>query len=107
MHRTYGAAAAIAIAFWFALSQTATAFESPARGKALAQQWCSSCHLVTREQTRASADAPPFMSIAGRPEMEFERLASFLIDPHPKMPNFNLSRQEISDLLAYIRSLKK
>jgi len=96
----------IAMVFWFILPPSADAFENPANGRVLAEQWCSSCHLVTPEQTHASADAPSFMPIAKRSDVELDRLASFLIDPHPKMPNFNLSRQEISDLVAYIHSLK-
>jgi len=107
MYRIYEAVIVIAMVFCLILPPSAAAFESPANGRALAEQWCSSCHLVTPEQTRASADAPPFMSIAKRSDVELGRLASFLIDPHPKMPNFSLSRQQISDLVAYIRSLKK
>ena len=106
MYRTGISAAVLAIAIWSTLFHPAHAFENPAKGKALAGQWCSSCHLVTPDQTRAKADAPPFMTIARRSDEEFERLSVFLMDPHPKMPNFNLSRQEIADLLAYIRTLR-
>ena len=106
MHGTGIRAAAIAAMLGLSAFQPALALENPANGKALAGQWCSSCHLVTSEQTSASADAPPFMTIAKRPDEEFERLSVFLLDPHPKMPNFNLSRQAITDLLAYIRSLR-
>ncbi len=82
------------------------ALDDVANGKRLATQWCSSCHLVTPDQDRANADAPPFMTIAKRSEEALDRLPSFLTNPHPKMPNFNLSRQEIGDLVAYIRFLK-
>jgi mono/diheme cytochrome c family protein len=34
-------------------------------------------------------------------------LAFFLLDPHPKMPSFPLSRAEAADLAAYIASLRK
>jgi cytochrome c1 len=66
---------------------------------------------VTPDQTRASADAPPFKTIAKRSEEALDRLPFFLADPAhmkpgTKMPNFNLSRQAIADLVAYIRSLK-
>ena len=30
------------------------------------------------------------------------KLALFLLEPHPKMPNMNLSRNEANDLAAYI-----
>ncbi len=86
---------------------TASALNEAASGKVLAEKWCSSCHLVSQDQTHASAKAPPFGSIAKRPDEELNRLSFFLLDPHPLMPNFNLTRNEITDLVAYIRSLKQ
>jgi hypothetical protein len=32
--------------------------------------------------------------------------AFFLLEPHPKMPNMQLSRSEAADLAAYIATLK-
>lgn len=89
----------------------ANALDDITNGKLLATQWCASCHLVKTDQTKASAGAPPFMTLAKRSEEELARLPTFLANPaHSKpgtqMPNFNLSRQEIGDLVAYIRSLK-
>ena len=89
----------------------AQALDNVPNGKRLAIQWCASCHLVSPDQAKASVDAPPFMTIAKRTEEELVRLPLFLANPaHTKpgtpMPNFNLSRQEIGDLAAYIRSLK-
>ena len=34
-------------------------------------------------------------------------LALFLLSPHPKMPDMNLSRNEAADLAAYIKSQGK
>ena len=76
------------------------------QGAKLAMQWCSSCHLVSERQTNATTEAPPFASIAQRSPDELSALAGFLADPHPPMPDFSLTRQEIRDLLAYIASLK-
>ena len=75
-------------------------------GGAIAERWCSSCHLVSSDQTSAAADAPSFMSIAQKSESEIDALEGFLADPHPPMPDMSLSRNEIRDLLAYIRSLR-
>jgi hypothetical protein len=33
-------------------------------------------------------------------------LSGFLAEPHPPMPNFNLTRQEIQDLVAYFESFR-
>ncbi|WP_407188539.1 c-type cytochrome [Bradyrhizobium centrosematis] len=75
-------------------------------GADLAKRWCASCHIVANGQTQASADVPSFASVARRPDFNAERLAFFLLDPHPKMPNFPLSRTEAGDLAAYIASLR-
>jgi mono/diheme cytochrome c family protein len=73
-------------------------------GADLAKRWCATCHVVANGQTQASADVPSFASVARRPDFSPERLAFFLLDPHPKMPNFPLSRAEAADLAAYIGS---
>ena len=75
-------------------------------GADLAKRWCASCHVVANGQTQASADVPSFVSVARRPDFSPERLAFFLLDPHPKMPNFPLSRTEAGDIAAYIASLR-
>lgn len=75
-------------------------------GADLARRWCASCHVVADGQTQASADVPSFVSVARRPEFSPARLAFFLLDPHPKMPNFPLRRTEASDIAAYIGSLR-
>lgn len=75
-------------------------------GADLAKRWCASCHVVANGQAQASADVPSFASVARRPDFSPERLAFFLLDPHPKMPNFPLSRIEAGDIAAYIGSLR-
>jgi mono/diheme cytochrome c family protein len=72
-------------------------------GLRIAQRWCAECHLVTPNQARAKADVMPFASVAGHKTAQ--EIAAFLTDPHPKMPNMGLSRNEIADIVAYIKSL--
>jgi mono/diheme cytochrome c family protein len=74
-----------------------------AQGEAIARQWCAACHIVAANQKQASADVAPFADVARR--KTDAQLSDFLTDPHPKMPDMSLSRQEIADLVAYIRSL--
>ena len=74
------------------------------RGKTIAQRWCSACHLVAPEQTRAVADVPSFAAVA-RMKLPPDSLKTFLSDPHPKMPDMSLTRSEIDDIVAYIQSL--
>lgn len=75
-------------------------------GAELAKRWCASCHLVDGAQKQASADVPTFAQIAHRADFTAEKVAFFLLDPHPKMPNFPLSRLEAADIAAYIGSLR-
>ena len=84
----------------------AWSIDDAAKGKVIAERWCSSCHVVSRDQTSAPGDAPPFETIAQRSQSEIDALADFLGDPHPPMPNLSLTREEIRDLLAYVASLR-
>jgi mono/diheme cytochrome c family protein len=76
-------------------------------GAELAKRWCATCHLVAADQKQASADVPSFAAIARKPDFTPEKVASFLLEPHPKMPNFPLSRDEAADIAAYIGSMRK
>jgi mono/diheme cytochrome c family protein len=79
----------------------------PSNGERLAHRWCETCHVVSPAQLGATTDqAPPFATIARRPDFEGGKIAMFLLDPHPKMPDINLSRSEAADLAAYIGTLK-
>jgi mono/diheme cytochrome c family protein len=76
-------------------------------GAELAKRWCATCHLVASDQKQASADVPSFAAIASKSDFSPEKIASFLLEPHPKMPNFPLSRNEAADIAAYIGALRK
>lgn len=81
--------------------------DNPEHGKAIAETWCSSCHLVGPGDDRtALAGVPTFSSIAPRLPEDAEVLAAFMIDPHPPMPELGLTRQTIRDVLAYIATLE-
>src|SRR5262249_46512347 len=79
----------------------------PSNGQRLAHRWCEACHVVTLTQRRAATDqAPPFATIAKTSDFDAAKIALFLLDPHPKMPDMGLSRSEAADLAAYIATLK-
>jgi mono/diheme cytochrome c family protein len=79
----------------------------PGQGKAIAERWCNSCHVVEAGQKKAATDqAPPFASIAKKPDFGAARLALLLLAPHPNMPKLALSQTEIADLAGYILTLK-
>ena len=75
-------------------------------GKALADRWCSSCHVVDHEQKLATDQAPPFASVARMPAFDASKLAFLLLKPHPNMPTLSLSRTEITNIAEYIATLK-
>jgi mono/diheme cytochrome c family protein len=76
------------------------------KGETLAKRWCANCHIVSVDQQRGTTQAPPFSAVANKPDFSEGRLAYFLLNPHPKMPDMNLSRSEASDLAAYISRQK-
>ena len=76
----------------------------PVSGKDIASRRCAQCHLVDGGRTRDAA--PPLPAIARDVSWTEDRLAAFLTKPHGGMRSFSLSRQEIDNLVAYIRSLE-
>jgi len=81
--------------------------DSPEHGRALAENWCSSCHAVSAGQPSSGRSAPSFTEIALSPDFSADHLAYLLLDPHPQMAKLALSRKAIDDIAAYILSLKK
>jgi mono/diheme cytochrome c family protein len=73
-----------------------------AAGKALALSWCAACHLVAAEQDRVPTVAPPFATIANKPDFNTEQLARSIQFPHPQMPGRELAREQAADIAAYI-----
>jgi cytochrome c2 len=63
----------------------------PDNGERLARRWCSPCHVVASDQRGPTGEAPPFATIAAKPDFDAARLAFFLLEPHPKMPNMQRS----------------
>ena len=97
-----GAAAAAFLAALAILPSPATAADADT-GHTMARRWCAACHVVEPGQKQAAADAPSFADIAKRRGKD-PRLADFLMDPHPKMPDMQIGREEAADIVAYIQS---
>lgn len=90
-----------------ALTITPAYAADPDNGERLAQRWCAACHVVSATQRQTTTDqAPPFATIAKIPGFDTAKIALFLLDPHPKMPDMGLSRTAAADLAAYIATLK-
>jgi mono/diheme cytochrome c family protein len=103
----------IAVCFAGALAAIATMGVPPlamagdaSTGKQLAERWCQSCHAIAANQPMAVTEAPPFATIARKPGFDEAKIATFLLEPHPKMPSLGLSREATADLAAFIASQK-
>ncbi len=96
----------LAAGLFFALAMSGAHAADLADGKALAEKWCSHCHLTGPGQKRAGDAAPTFTSIARMPSTTEMSLKAFLQTPHVRMPDYQLTRAEIDDLSAYILSLR-
>lgn len=105
--RSSPGAAAVAACLLAVGAGAAEAAEDALAGEIIARQWCAECHVVADDQATASADVPTFRSIAGNYDFDARSLSAFLANPHPRMPQMSLTREEIADLVAYIDSLRR
>ncbi|MGI9411000.1 MAG: c-type cytochrome [Hyphomicrobiaceae bacterium] len=95
---------------WHALAGDTSAKTppDPVSGKALAEQLCAGCHLVSdRQKGRVVAGVPSFDAIANRPDQSVERIFKVIIRPHAPMPDMHLTRTEIGDIIAYLDTLRR
>lgn len=72
------------------------------RGRELALRWCTECHVIAPDAPGGDA-GPAFTSF--RAALSEPGLRAWLFQPHPPMPDLNLSGDEIDAILAYIRTL--
>lgn len=83
-------------------TRPAAAFDAEI-GRQLAERWCSACHSI--EPTSGADHAPTFEAIARDPFRSSEWVRTWLMTPHPTMPDMMLSRAEVEALVAYLQSL--
>ena len=80
---------------------------SPEKGAAFAQRFCGNCHLVAGGgAATAQAGIPSLAAIANKPGQSGNHIRNILINPHPPMPDMQVSNQEILDLVAYLETLR-
>jgi mono/diheme cytochrome c family protein len=80
---------------------------SPRQGQQVARVQCAECHLVDKVPGRSpDADAPSFARIANTPGMTSAALIAALRTSHETMPNVIIKTSNLSDVVAYILSLK-
>jgi len=79
------------------------------RGRAIAAANCAQCHAIDRTGASPLAAAPAFRDLHHRyPVSQLaESLAEGIVTAHPAMPEFRMTRSQISDFLAYLRTLER
>ena len=93
-----------------AFSAIAEAQESGnvARGEAYARDRCAECHATDRQTEYSPVrEAPRFEKLANTPGMTAMALTAWLYSSHKSMPNLIVKGENLDNLVAYIRSLKR
>jgi mono/diheme cytochrome c family protein len=94
------------ISLLLAVAPIGSAWAGAGEGKALAERWCSHCHVVEDHQQGSVPQGPPSFRAVAKSGMSDAALRDFLLHPHGAMPDLALTRAEIDDLIQYIRSLR-
>ncbi|MCW5745532.1 MAG: c-type cytochrome [Alphaproteobacteria bacterium] len=92
-----------------AVAGLAQAADPPAdleNGRAVARTWCAQCHAVERGESQRADGVPTFTGLANDPRNTSDRLRAFLTQPHGRMPDLSLSRQNRDDVIGYLLSLR-
>lgn len=99
---------------WFLVACT-TSRGDVGRGWVVADRWCAECHRVAADQPSGSRaghilpptlEAPSFMAVAARPEVDVSYLQRFMRELHLPMPTYRLDKAEQESVIDYILSLK-
>ena len=77
-----------------------------AAGARVAERQCTGCHQIARAMNKAPGIAPSFAQIANSRGMTETSIEVFLRTSHEGMPNFVLRDKSITDVAAYIISLR-
>ncbi len=77
-------------------------------GRALAERWCSKCHVVSAAAASGQSNGlPTFPGLAARKDMTMDKLKAAMTTQHSRMPDLQIGTRDQDDLAAYILSLKK
>ncbi|WP_371199097.1 cytochrome c [Hyphomicrobium sp. 99] len=80
----------------------------PQNGRVIVRALCTNCHLIGEAPNSAvNADVPSFPAVANKPDQSAEHISNWLLNSHGPMPNVHLTKKELSDVAAYIMSLRR
>ncbi len=96
---------ALLVASDIAFSQMSPAVQ---RGQTFALANCARCHSLDKVSPSPLSIAPPFRSLRERYPVESleEAFGEGIVTGHPTMPEFKLDPGQISDLIAFLKSLE-
>jgi cytochrome c len=105
---TLGTAALTGALAALAMASAATAQVAEKRGEALVTRNCTGCHAVGVIGDSPLPRAPAFRDLHKRYPVEnlAEALAEGILTGHPQMPEFRFSPPEVSDIIAYLKSIQ-
>lgn len=90
-------------------SQAQTAQPTPeARGQALVQSNCGTCHAVGVSDQSPAPEAPAFRTLSENyrvADLE-EALAEGISVGHPAMPQFQFEPEDVDAIIAYLQSIQ-
>ena len=91
--------------------QSALAQQTPQaqRGLTILRANCEQCHAIDKTSDSSLAIAPPFRTLHLKYPIEsLERpLAEGIIAGHPTMPQFRFERDQVVDIIAYLKTLER
>jgi len=78
------------------------------RGLNFVRDNCARCHAIDKVSPSPLKDAPPFRTLHTRYPVDSlaEAMAEGIVTGHPSMPEFRLDPGQISDVLAFLRTLQ-
>jgi mono/diheme cytochrome c family protein len=80
------------------------------RGRAIAKEFCSSCHAIGKIGTSPHVGAPPLRALGDSfnlDEFPARLQQGILTSGHPDMPTFKLKPRDARALRAYLRSIQE
>ena len=107
--QTWTLAAGLAIALISQPGPVSAQDDVREQGRALALKECARCHAIGESGDSTHREAPPFRKIGEKYPVENleEALAEGIMVGHPDMPEFELSTDQITALLAHIEAVSR
>jgi cytochrome c len=95
------------VAGWLIMPAAAES-ASAQRGETFARVNCAHCHSIDKVTDSPLSVAPPFRELHKRYPVETleEAFAEGIVTGHPSMPEFRLDPDQITDLIAYLKTLE-